>query len=170
MAGQSSQPALADLPRVSKPGIALPVSVAKGGTGATTASAARTNLSVQALDADTAKLDVVQDWTAGQSGQVTALSDGANIALNLALTNNFSVTLGGNRALDNPSGEIAGQSGVITVTQDGGAPRTLSFGNQYFFAGGSAPTLSTGNGETDALYYYVEAANIIHISSALDIS
>lgn len=110
----------------------------------------------------------VNDWTAAQSGEVTALSDGANIALDLSLSNNFSVTLGGDRTLDNPTNDIAGQSGVITVTQDGGAPRTLSYGNQYEFIGGSAPVLSTSNGDTDTLYYYVEAADKILISSGLD--
>ncbi len=123
---------------------------------------------VTSAGATLAIISKVQDWTASQSGEVTALSDGANIALDLSLSNNFSVTLGGNRTLDNPTNDIPGQSGVITATQDSGAPRTLSYGNQYEFVDGAAPVLSTSNGETDTLYYYVEAANKILISSALN--
>lgn len=123
---------------------------------------------VTSAGAALAIISTVQDWTAAQSGQVTGLSDGANIALDLSLSNNFSVTLGGDRTLDNPSNDIAGTSGVITVTQDGGAPRTLSYGNQYEFIGGNAPVLSTSNGDTDTLYYYVEAADKILISSGFD--
>ena len=117
-----------------------------------------------------ALVGTVNAWTASQSGQVTALSDGANIALDLSLSNNFSVTLAGNRQLDNPSNEIPGTSGVIVVTQDGGGSNTLSFDTQYEFTGGTAPTLTTTGGATDVLYYYVEAADKILISSALDFS
>lgn len=122
----------------------------------------------QAIDADTAKTDVVNDWTASQSGEVTALSDGANIALNLALSNNFSVTLGGNRTLDNPTNIVVGQSGILAVTQDGTGTRTLAYGTFYKFAGGTDPVLSTAAASVDTLAYYVKSSTEILVSAGLD--
>lgn len=91
----------------------------------------------------------------------TALSDGATIAVDLSTGNNFTVTLGGNRTLGNPTNATVGQSGVIDVTQDGTGSRTLSFGANWKFPGGTAPTLSTGAGDVDTIAYKVRSASII---------
>ncbi len=72
---------------------------------------------VQAFDADTAKTDAVQLYTASQRGEVTTLTDAANISVDFAASNNFTVTLAGNRVLNNPTNLVAGQSGVIYVKQ-----------------------------------------------------
>jgi hypothetical protein len=141
--------------------------VSKGGTGASTASTARTALGlvigtdVQAYDADTAKTDVVQSFTAAQRGAVSALTDGATITADFALANNFSVTLGGNRTLANPSNLVAGQSGVIKITQDGTGSRTLAYGSNWDFAAGTAPTLTTTANAVDILAYYVDSSSNI---------
>lgn len=103
-------------------------------------------------------LDGAQVWTKGQRGEVTALVDGATITPDFADSNNFSVTLGGNRVLDNPSNLVAGQSGCIWITQDGTGSRTLSYGSYWDFTGGTAPTLSTGAGAVDCLVYAVQSA------------
>jgi hypothetical protein len=149
------------------------IAVANGGTGATTAAGARTNLGlgtaatgdigtdVQAYDADTAKTDVVQSFSVAQRGTITALTDGATITPDFAAANNFSVTLGGNRALANPTNLTAGQSGVIVITQDGTGSRTLSFGSYFKFPGGTAPTLTTTAAAVDVLAYYVESSTRI---------
>ena len=110
----------------------------------------------------TARLDVAQTFTAGQRGEVTTLSDGANIATDLALSNNFKVTLAGNRVLDNPSNLVAGQSGVIVITQDGTGSRTLDVSASYWqFEGGTEPTFSTAAAAVDTLVYYVASASSI---------
>jgi hypothetical protein len=119
-------------------------------------------VSVQAYDADTAKTDVAQTFTAGQRGEVTALTDGSSIAVNLADSNNFSVTLGGNRTLANPSNLVAGQSGSFFITQDGTGSRTLAYGSYYDFAGGTAPTLSTAASAVDRIDYIVRSSTSIH--------
>ena len=116
---------------------------------------------VQAYDADTAKTDVAQAFTAAQRGTVVALTDGATITPNFALGNNFSVTLGGNRTLANPTNLTAGQSGVIVITQDGTGSRTLAYGSNFKFPGGTAPTLTTTAAAVDVLAYYVESASRI---------
>jgi hypothetical protein len=117
---------------------------------------------VQAYDADTAKTDVAQTFTAGQRGEITALTDGSTITPDLADSNNFSVTLGGNRTLANPTNITAGQSGSIFVTQDGTGSRTLAYGSYWDFAGGTAPTLSTTANAIDRIDYVVRTSTSIH--------
>lgn len=105
-------------------------------------------------------------WSA--AAEVT-LTDQATIALDLSTGFNFTVTLAGNRALDTPSNAKVGQSGYIRVVQDATGSRTLSYATEYEFAGGSAPTLSTGAAAEDLLYYVVLASNRVAITSVLDI-
>jgi hypothetical protein len=106
-------------------------------------------------------LDGAQTWTKGQRGEITALTDGATITADFADSNNFSVTLGGNRTLANPSNIVAGQSGCIWITQDGTGSRTLAYGTDWEFTGGTAPTLTTTAGAVDCLVYAVQSATKI---------
>jgi hypothetical protein len=132
-----------------------------GGASARTFLGLAIGTDVQAFDADTAKTDVAQSFTAAQRGAVVALTDGATITPDFALANNFSVTLGGNRTLANPTNLTAGQSGVIKVTQDGTGSRTLAYGSNWDFAGGTAPTLTTTASAVDILAYYVDSSSNI---------
>jgi hypothetical protein len=116
---------------------------------------------VQAYDVDTAKTDVTQTFTRAQRGGVSALTDGATITADFAVANNFSVTLGGNRTLANPSNQTAGQSGAITITQDGTGSRTLAYGSNWKFSNGTAPTLTTTANAVDLLVYFVESSSRI---------
>ena len=111
---------------------------------------------------DYAGIDTAQTFTKGQRGEITVLSDGATITPDLADSNNFSVTLGGNRTLANPSNITAGQSGSIFITQDGTGSRTLAYGSNFDFAGGTAPTLSTTAAAVDRIDYVVRTATSIH--------
>jgi hypothetical protein len=103
----------------------------------------------------------VQNWSAAQRGTISALTDGSTITPDFAAANNFSVTLGGNRTLANPTNLTAGQSGVIVITQDGTGSRTLAYGSYWKFANGTAPTLSTTASAVDVLVYYVESSTRI---------
>jgi len=107
-------------------------------------------------------IDTAQTWTKGQRAEVTALTDAATIAVDFADSNNFSVTLGGNRTLGNPTNQVAGQSGSIFVTQDGTGSRTLAYSSDWEFAGGTAPTLSTAASAVDRIDYIVRASGSIH--------
>lgn len=108
-----------------------------------------------------ARTDTVQSFTVAQRGTVSALTDGATITPDFAAANNFSVTLGGNRTLANPSNQTAGQSGVIVITQDGTGSRTLAFGSNWKFSTGTAPTLTTTASAVDVLAYFVESSSRI---------
>lgn len=109
-------------------------------------------------------------FTAGQRGEITTLTDAANIATNLADSNNFTVTLGGNRTLDNPTNIVAGQSGSIFIVQDGTGSRTLAFGSYWDFAGGTAPTLTTTANAVDRIDYIVRTSTSIHAVFTADYS
>jgi hypothetical protein len=119
-------------------------------------------VAVATAGTDYAGIDTAQTFTKGQRGEITALVDGATITPDFADSNNFSVTLGGNRTLANPSNTVAGQSGSIFITQDGTGSRTLAYGSDYDFAGGAAPTLSTTAGAIDRIDYVVRTATSIH--------
>jgi|TARA_R100000084_G_scaffold29404_1_gene10666 hypothetical protein len=120
-------------------------------------------VSTQADTSTLAALATAQTFTAGQRGEITTLTDGANISINLADSNNFTVTLAGNRTLDNPSNIVAGQSGSIFIVQDGTGSRTLAYGSYYDFAAGTAPTLTAGAANAvDRIDYVVRSSTSIH--------
>ena len=106
-------------------------------------------------------------WTAGQRGEITALSDGSTITIDMADSNNFSVTLGGNRTFANPSNDTAGQCGSIFITQDGTGSRTASWGTDWDFAGGTAPTLTTTAAAVDRVDYVIKDSTNIHAVATL---
>ena len=143
------------------------LAVADGGTGASTLTgiikgSGTSALTTATAGTDYAGIDTAQTFTKGQRGEITALTDGATITPDFADSNNFSVTLGGNRTLANPTNTVAGQSGSIFITQDGTGSRTLAYGTNYDFAGGTAPTLSTTAGAVDRIDYVVRTATSIH--------
>lgn len=111
---------------------------------------------------EAAKTGTAQTFTAAQRSAITTLTDATNISVDFALTNNFVVTLGGNRTLDNPTNQVAGQSGSIFIVQDGTGSRTLAYGSNYDFIGGTAPTLSTAANAVDRIDYIVRASGSIH--------
>lgn len=80
------------------------------------------------------------------------LTDGATIATNAALGNFFTVTLGGNRQLGNPTNPIGGQKIVWAIRQDGAGNRTLTFDSAFRFGTSIASfTCSTEASKTDYL-------------------
>ena len=143
------------------------LAVADGGTGASTLTgiikgSGTSALTTATAGTDYAGIDTAQTFTKGQRGEITVLSDGSTITPDFADSNNFSVTLGGNRTLANPTNITAGQSGSIFITQDGTGSRTLAYGSYFDFAGGTAPTLSTTASAVDRIDYIVRTTTSIH--------
>jgi len=126
------------------------------------ASIADIGTTIQAFDADTAKTDTAQTFTAAQRGTIGTLTDGATITPDFATANNFTVTLAGNRTIANPTNLTAGQSGSIFIVQDGTGSRTAAWGSYWDFAGGTAPTLTTTASAVDRVDYVVRSATSIH--------
>jgi hypothetical protein len=94
----------------------------------------------------------------GAIADLVALTDGANISVDFNVGQNFTVTLGGNRTLDNPTNCVAGQVGSIFITQDGTGSRTLAYGTSWDFIGGEAPVLTTDAAGVDRLDYIVQTS------------
>jgi len=147
-------------------------------TGTTTLATSLTGIlkgtsgvvAVATAGTDYAGVGTAQSFTKGQRGAVVALTDGATITPNFNDSNNYSLTIGGNRTLANPTNITAGQSGVIVITQDGTGGRTLAFGSYWDFSGGTAPTLTTAANAVDVLVYYVNSTTSITATLISNIS
>ena len=117
---------------------------------------------VSANTVDTSIAIITDATFAGQVvGTPVTLTDATSIALDLATGNNFTVTLAGNRTLENPTNAVAGQTGQIYVIQDGTGSRTLAFGSNYKFPNGTAITISTSTSSVDLLVFNVRSPTAI---------
>ena len=106
-----------------------------------------------------AGLATAQTFSKAQRGAFVALTDGATIALDLSLGNQYRVALAGNRTLGVPTNIVEGQQGVINIRQDTTGSRTLAYSWPYEWFGGSAGTLSTPGCTRDQLVYSVDVYN-----------
>ena len=106
-----------------------------------------------------ASLGAAQSFTAAQRGTVVILAPAASVTPDFSLGNNFSLALDQATTLANPTNLVAGQSGVIAITQDA-TGRAVSYGGFWKFDGG-APSLDTSPNSVSVLAYYVESATRI---------
>lgn len=79
-----------------------------------------------------------------------ALTDAATIATDASLGLLYTVTLGGNRTLANPTNLQSGQEIRFQVTQDGTGARTLAYGTLFKF-NSNGSTLTTTAGAIDQI-------------------
>ena len=108
-------------------------------------------------------------WTGAQRGAIDALTSASTITIDMGTGNNHSVTLGHNTTFANPSGQVAGQSGSIFITQDGTGSRTAAWAANWKWKGGIAPTLSTAANAVDRVDYIIAASGSIHAVATLDV-
>ena len=125
---------------------------------------------VQAYDADTAKTDTAQTFTAAQRGEITTLTSGSTVTPDFADSNNYTLTLGTNLTIANPTNLTVGQSGSIFLVQDATGSRTAAWGSYWDFAGGTAPTLTTTASAVDRVDYVVRTTGSIHAVATLNYS
>ena len=107
----------------------------------------------------TAKLHVYGN-SAGFIGTASTTSGSgiSTVNLDFGSANNFSITLTGNYTIANPTNLVVGQSGFVSIIQDGTGSRTASWGSFWDFANSTAPTLTTTANGVDVLAYYVRTS------------
>lgn len=127
----------------------------------TTVAAMRATLGV--VDgSDNMQLPILLPADKRASSTIKTLTDGATVTPDMATGNIFSLTLGGNRTLANPTNMVAGQTFVLFAIQDATGSRTLSYGSYWNFAGDTAPTLSTAANAVDVI------AGVVRSTTAID--
>ncbi len=89
--------------------------------------------------------------------QSVALTSGTSVTLDISQGSVFTITLAHNISTftwSNPatSGDVS--AFVLKVTQDGTGSRTIAFPASVDFAGGTAPTLSTGANDVDVFVFF----------------
>ena len=114
-----------------------------------------------------ASLATAQNWTAGQRGEITALTSATTVTPDMADSNHFSCTMAHNITFANPSNLTAGQTGSIFLTQDGTGSRTASWGSYWDWAAGTAPTLTTTAAAVDRIDYVVRSSTSIQAVATL---
>lgn len=125
-------------------------------------------VSTQAVvDPDTAVTDAAQTFTAAQRGTITTLTSGTTVTPDFAASNNYTITLGHNATIANPTNLTAGQSGSIFLVQDSSGSRTASWGSYWDWAAGVAPTLTTTAAGVDRVDYVVRSTTSIHAVATL---
>lgn len=81
-----------------------------------------------------------------------SLTDASTITVDASLGNVFTVTLGGNRTLGNPSNAVDGQKLLFRIRQDGTGTRTLTLDTKYRLGTTiTSTTLTTTINKTDYL-------------------
>ena len=125
---------------------------------------------IQAQIDTKAVLTAVQTYTAGQRGEITALTSAASVTIDMADSNHFSCTMAHNITFANPSNLTAGQTGSIFLIQDGTGSRTASWGSYWDWVGGTAPTLTTTAAAVDRIDYVVRSSTSINAVATLNLS
>jgi hypothetical protein len=123
-------------------------------------------VSIQAYDADTAKTDVVQTFTAGQRGEITTLTSTSGVVdVDFNASNNFYIELSETVTSITATNATAGQSGSIFIAQPAsGGPYTVGgWAAAYLFSGGTAPTITATNSKTDRVDYVIRASGEIQV-------
>ena len=122
------------------------------------------------LGINTTSLNSTKFYVSGNSAsEVVTLTDGATITPDFSTGNNFTVTLGDNRTLANPTNTTVGQSGVLYIVQDGTGSRTLGVGTHWHFPAGTAPTLTTTANAVDVFAFSVRSSTSVVANAILDV-
>ena len=101
--------------------------------------------------------------TKGTIGEVSDLGNqSGDITIDFKTANNFSMTLTGTSVLKSPTTLVAGQSGVLFITQGSGGSKLLSYESYWDFPdGGTPPVLSTTAAAVAMIVWIARSSNKI---------
>ncbi|MBP7501152.1 MAG: hypothetical protein KA784_00030 [Aquabacterium sp.] len=105
-------------------------------------------------NAAAALINTVNVFSAAQVVDEVTLTDGATVAIDANLSNNFQLTLGGNRTIDNPTNLRKGGVIHLVVRQDATGSRTVTWGAKWDFGSAGTPVLSTAANKVDLVTAY----------------
>lgn len=88
----------------------------------------------------------------GQFGPATIVTDGATQVFDCSTGGIFQWTLGANRTMSTPIGQVPEQQLQIRVIQDGTGSRLVTWPSNFVWSGGTAPTLTTTASRMDIVY------------------
>jgi hypothetical protein len=117
-------------------------------------------------------IDMLQARAGGiNGGSYAQLTDQATILWDLDQAPVAVVVLGGNRNIASPSNQVAGPINLyrLTIVQDSTGNRTVTWGADYKFPGGTPPTLSTAANAVDELLFDSDGSNMKLLAFAQDI-
>ena len=133
-------------------------------------SAIQTQLDAKGTGNGDALLASDQTWTGAQRGTITTLTSGANVTVDFGDSNNFILTTDdGTIQIDNPTTEVAGQSGSIFIVQGSTTCAAPSWGDQWLFPGAEAPALTGTTDKIARIDYIVQEAGKIHCVATDDL-
>lgn len=87
------------------------------------------------------------------SPDAVVVADAATIAWDVGAAPTGSVTLGGNRTLENPTNGANGRVYLLIVTQDATGSRTLAYGSAFDWGEAGEPDLSDGANDVTVLTF-----------------
>jgi hypothetical protein len=103
---------------------------------------------------------------------VTTLTDGPTVAWDASTAFGFKLTLGGNRAIQNPTGLVAGALYTLELQQDGSGSRVATWGTNFRWTQNAAytpPTFSTAAYAVDHLLFYSDGTYLTLLSVMLNV-
>jgi hypothetical protein len=112
---------------------------------------------IQPYDANTAKTDIAQTFTAAQRGTIGSLAGSGTVTPDFSIANNFEMVLSGTTTLAFPSGVASGQSGAIRISQ--GNKFVVSYSGAWQFPNSTPPSNTVVSGAADLLVYYAHSAS-----------
>lgn len=131
-----------------------------------------TTAQFQTANSDGSFMDLAtnQEYTKTKNFNATALtSTAASIAWDLESNQVVTHTATENTTLANPTNKVSGATYIFIWTQHASSPKTLAFGSEYKFPGGTAPTVTATNSAVDILTFVSDGTNM-YCTSALDFS
>lgn len=115
--------------------------------------------------------NVNQSWTAGQAVTPTASgtqSAAGTLTPDWSASNSTTFTFGaGNLTIANPTNVKAGQNYQIKATQDGTGGRSITWGGNFKWSGGTPPTLTVAANAIDIISCWADTTTTLNCTLAI---